>query len=501
MEFFMNEAAPKIIDVAIVGTGFSGLAMAIQLKKDGRESFVVLEKADRVGGTWRENRYPGCACDVPSHLYSFSFEPNPSWTRMFAPQGEILAYLDRCATKYGVMPHIRFKTEVTGAEFDEVEGIWRVQTGLGETLLARHLVLGVGALHRPAYPAIDGLDRFKGHAFHTAVWNSDAPLDGKRVAVIGTGASAIQVVPRLAERASSLTVFQRTPPWVMPKPDHAVPERARRLFEAFPSTQRALRYLIYAVLEARGAGFALHPKLNQLLARMGERHIHRQIQDRELRRAVTPTHVPGCKRVLIADDYYPALTRPNVRLVTDPISHVTERGIVTRSGEEHELDAIIFGTGFRVTELLTHMTIRGLGGVDINEAWRDRVEAYLGTMVTGFPNLYLLMGPNTGLGHNSMVFMIESQVHYALSYMRGIEKEGARYANVRPRKQSTYNERIQRRLARSVWASGCSSWYLDETGQNSTVWPGFTFEFWLRTRRAKMADYELTHRVTEPARP
>jgi cation diffusion facilitator CzcD-associated flavoprotein CzcO len=475
----------------IVGTGFSGLATAIQLKKRGDESFLLLEKDDGIGGTWRANHYPGCACDVPSHLYSYSFEPNPHWSRMFAPQEEILQYLEHCADKYGVRDHVRFGHEVTGATYDEQAGVWRVEVRGKPPITAQHLVLGVGALSRPAFPEIEGLERFQGHTFHSAEWDHDYDLSGRDVAVIGTGASAIQFVPQIAGKVSQLHLFQRTPPWVLPKPDRPVRPWERRAFAALPLLQRLYRILIYWMLEMRAFAFTVGPWIMAAAAWMGRRHIRRQIDDPALQRAVTPDYTPGCKRILMADDYYPALNRENVHVVTDPVVRVTERGVVTADGTERRADAIIFGTGFRVADYLAPMRIVGRGGRELNEAWRDGVEAYLGTMAAGFPNLYMLMGPNTGLGHNSMVFMIEAQVHYVLQCMRLLERRGARTLDVRPPVQRRFNDHLQPRLSRSVWASGCASWYLDHRGKNSTLWPGFTFEYWLRTRRVRLAAYEL----------
>lgn len=486
-----NASPAPDFDVIIVGTGFSGLCMAIQLKKAGKHSFVILEKAEGVGGTWRENHYPGCACDVPSHLYSYSFEPNPSWSRMFAPQQEILSYLEHCADKYGLGPHLRFGAEVVEARFDEARALWRVRVRDGATLTARHLVLGVGALHRPATPNVEGLDTFEGHAFHSARWDHDYDMTGKRVGVIGTGASAIQLTPRVAEQAEQLHLFQRTPPWVMHKPDRAIPPAERRMLARIPGMQRLYRYLIYWWMEARGFGFTVGPWVMKIARWMGKRHIRRQLRDPALRAAVTPNYTPGCKRILMADDYYPALERPNVDVVTQPITRVTRRGIVTADGVERPVDALVFATGFEVTDFLTPMRVFGRGGREITDAWRSGIEAYLGTTVSGFPNLYLLMGPNTGLGHNSMVFMIEAQVRYVRRYMRLLERRGAEFADVKPDVQRAYNGRLQPRLEHTVWASGCQSWYLDEHGKNSTLWPGFTFEFWFKTLRVREADYEL----------
>lgn len=478
-------------DTLIVGSGFSGLGMGIALKKAGRNSFVILEKANGVGGTWRENHYPGCACDVPSHLYSYSFEPYPRWSRMFAEQREILGYLEHCADKYGLRPHLRFGKEVVRAELDEAAALWRVHLRDGEILSARHLVLGIGALHRPAYPDIEGLESFKGKSFHSAEWDDAYDLRGKRVAVIGTGASAIQFVPRIAKQVGKLHLFQRTPPWILPKPDRAIRDWEKKLFGTAPISQLLYRYWIYWVWESRAFGFTIDPRVMNLVAALGRWHIRRQLRDPKLRKLVTPTYTPGCKRILMADDYYPTLERPNVELVTERVAKITPRGVVTADGVEREVDAIIFGTGFKVSEFLTHMQIRGRGGITIDEAWKNGAEAYLGTTVSGFPNLYLLMGPNTGLGHNSMVFMIESQIEYVLRCMRTLDARGAKIADVKQKAQKLFNEHLQRRLSRTVWATGCHSWYLDGAGQNSTTWPGFTFEFWLRTRRFDPKDHEL----------
>ncbi len=484
--------SPVDFETLIVGTGFSGLGMAVRLKQEGRHSFVVLEKADEVGGTWRENHYPGCACDVPSHLYSFSFEKNPYWSRMFAPQQEILDYLKQCADKYGVRPHIRFNTEVTRAEFDEAHGIWNVWTNKGKApIRARYLVLGVGALSRPAYPDIKGIENFRGRVFHSAEWEHDYDFAGKRVAVVGTGASAIQFVPQLAPQVSRLDLYQRTAPWVLPKPDFAIAPAARKLFKALPPAEKAFRYFIYWWMEGRGFGFTVNPNVMKLAAAMGRRHIASQIDDPILRKAVTPDYTPGCKRILMANDYYSTLNRPNVDVVTDGIREVTADAVVTRDGTKRKVDAIVYGTGFRVTELLTPLEIRGIDGVDINDAWKNGIEAYRGTSVSGFPNAFILMGPNTGLGHNSMVFMIESQINYTLRYMEMLEKHGKTWADVKPDAQSAYNAKLQPRLQRSVWASGCQSWYLDERGRNATNWPGFTFEFWYQMRKVRESDYRL----------
>ncbi len=479
------------IDVAIVGTGFSGLGMAIELEREGKRSYTVFEQADRIGGTWRDNHYPGCACDVPSHLYSFSFAPNPGWSRMFAPHHEIQAYLERCADDFGVREHIQFDAAVTRAEFDEDARVWTLWIRGQRPVTARYLVLGTGPLSQPAYPDVEGLDEFRGPAFHSARWDHDVDLTGKRVAVVGTGASAIQIIPQLAPDVKQLYVVQRTPPWVLPKPDRDVTVAEQRLFSHVPAAQRAVRWWQYWTMELRTLGFTVDPRVMQLAARMGKRYLRKQIPDPKLRATLTPDYLPGCKRILIANDYYPALARDNVTVIPHGLERVSANTITTADGQTREVDAIVFGTGFRVTSVLGRFPVIGRGGVDMNDVWADKMTAYLGTTMAGFPNMFVLLGPNTGLGHNSMVFMIEAQVHYAMQCMRRAERAGARTIEVREQEEVAFNDKLQPRLARAVWSSGCNSWYLDAKGDNVSAWPGSTLEFWLRTRRVVAAHYEL----------
>jgi cation diffusion facilitator CzcD-associated flavoprotein CzcO len=486
-------ADTHICETLVIGTGFAGLGMAIKLKAAGEHDFVVLEKADSIGGTWRENTYPGCACDVQSHLYSFSFEPNPAWSRMFATQPEIRAYLERCTDKYGVRPHIRFGQEVTSGVFDERSGRWEVEVNGGEQRYsARVVVAGFGPLSRPEYPEIEGIETFEGRFFHSAQWDCDYDLTGKRVAVVGTGASAIQFVPKIADQVAQLHLFQRTPPWVLPKPDRPITRLERTLFKLAPALQQAYRNLIYWRLETRVLGFTIHPKAMKAAELLGRLHINRAIKDRSLRRAVTPDYTIGCKRILMSNDYYPALARPNVDVVTGGVQRVTPRGVIGADGVEREVDAIVYGTGFKVHDPLGPMQIRGLNGAELGRHWREHgLEAYLGTTVAGFPNLFILVGPNTGLGHNSIVYMIESQVHYVLEAIRTMRSRSLSYVDVKPEAQTAFNDRIQEQLDGAVWSSGCASWYLDENGKNRTLWPGFTFRYRQATDAFEAEDYEL----------
>jgi cation diffusion facilitator CzcD-associated flavoprotein CzcO len=481
------------VKLAIIGSGFAGLGMAIQLKKAGQDDFVILEKDADLGGTWRDNRYPGCACDVPSHMYSFSYELNPDWSRMFAPQEEIWAYLRRCVAKYDLERHIRYDSAVDGLEWDAGAGHWRVELADGSVLTPKAVVSGIGALHVPSLPAIPGASRFSGRVFHSAQWDHSCDLRGKRVAVVGTGASAVQFVPKVASAASSLRVFQRTPPWIQPKPDFVIPPWARRVFRHVPGAQRAFRNAIYWLLETRATGFTISPQLMAPQEKVARAHIARQVKDPELRAKVTPDYTIGCKRILLSSDYYPALSQPHVDVVTSDITEITETGLVTADGTVHDVDVIIYGTGFKVTDALAEQRIVGRDGLKIQEAWADGIEAHHGVTIAGFPNLFFLLGPNTGLGHNSVVFMIESQVQHVLSCLRLLSEEKAESIEVRPAAQRRYNTRLHRRLRKAVWnEGGCKSWYLDEHGVNRTLWPGFTFEYWARTRHARRRDYTLS---------
>ncbi|MCW5893139.1 MAG: NAD(P)/FAD-dependent oxidoreductase [bacterium] len=487
--------------IVIVGTGFSGIAMGVLLRRAGIESFTILEKADDVGGTWRDNHYPGAACDVPSHLYCFSFEPRPQWSRAFSPQAEIHAYLRHCVEKYDLRRHIRFGCAVSGAEFDAAAGTWTVRIEGQAPLVARALVLGNGALCEPAMPDIPGLATFTGPCFHSARWDHDVDLAGKRVAVIGTGASAIQFVPQLAPRVGHLDLFQRTPPWVLPKPDRRMRRFEQRLFRRLPFVNRLHRAWIYWTMEARALGFVVNPKLMTLLQRLAHRYLARAVPDPVLREKVTPRYAMGCKRILLSNDYYPALGRENVDVVTEGIAAVTPAGVRTRDGVLHPADAIVCGTGFMVGDFLTRLHVVGRGGRTLHDAMAARDGHYLGIAVHGFPNLFMLMGPNTGLGHNSMIFMIEAQARYALQAIQALRRRRLRFVDVLPARQRAFTDALQAKLRRSIWASGCQSWYLDADGYNTTTWPGFTWQYWWQTRRLALSDYECVPEGTPAHEP
>ncbi len=489
---------PEPVRIAIVGSGFAGVGMAIRLKDAGIEDFVVLERAQDVGGTWQANTYPGCQCDVPSHLYSYSFEPNPSWTRTYSRQPEIWAYLRRTARRYGLGEHLRFGHELTGATWDETAGAWHVETTGGD-FVASLLIDAMGPLSQPAKPRIPGLKGFEGTIFHSAEWDHDHDLTGERVAVIGTGASSIQLVPRIQPTIGRLHVFQRTPPWILPHSDRATSRLERQLYRALPPLQRLVRTGVYVGRELMVLGFAKNPSLLRPAERLAKLHLRRQVTDPQLRRRLEPDFRFGCKRVLISNEWYPALCKPNVELVTDRIAAVDGRRIVLEDGSSREVDTIILGTGFHVTDPPTAWLIRGRGGRTLAETAGDSPQAYLGTAMSGFPNLFKIIGPNTGLGHSSMVYMIESQLTYVMDAIRQMDERDISSVEVRPSAVEAFNAELQARMPGTVWATGCGSWYLDARGRNSTLWPDFTFRFRRRTRRFDADAYELRVGAAEPA--
>lgn len=478
-------------EVVIVGAGFGGLGMAIRLKQEGIDDFVVLERGDDVGGTWWANSYPGCQCDIPSNLYSFSFARH-DWDRAYPMRDQILDYLRGCAQRFGVLPHTRLGCELLGATWVADEQHWELETSDGP-LAARVLVAAPGLLSEPWSPALPGLERFQGNVFHTARWDHGVDLSGKRAALLGSGATAVQVVPNIQPRLAKLHLFQRTPPWVVPHFDHPVRPRLRELYRRVPALQSLSRALIYSMREAFFVpGITRDQRLLKLQKALARAHLRRQVPDPELRRRLTPDYEIFCKRIILSNEWYPAIQAPNVDIVSSGVREVREHSIVDNDGVEREIDTLIFATGFKPAELPIANRIRGRDGRSLAEVWDGSPQAYLGTTVSGFPNMLFLYGPNLNLGHSSIVYMLESQTNYALDALRTMRTSGAAEFEVRAEAQDAYNEQIQERLAGTVWNNGgCGSWYFDSNGRNSIQWPGFTFEYRRRTRRFDAPAYRL----------
>jgi cation diffusion facilitator CzcD-associated flavoprotein CzcO len=477
---------PRIV---IVGAGFGGIGLAIKLREAGIETFTILERADSIGGVWRDNFYPGLTCDIQSHLYSLSFEPNPDWSRIYAPRDEILAYQERLVTKHGLGRHIRLGTAVARADFDESEAVWRITTEDGEKLEADIFICATGQLSRPAPAPLPGLESFEGPSFHSSRWDDGVDLAGKRVAVVGTGASAIQLVPEIADEVERLHVFQRSAPWVVPKNDRAYSKLERRVFRRLPALQRLNRLRQFLRYEALGWAVTRGQRVKRFVEAQMLKGLEKEVPDPELRERVTPRYPIGCKRILISDDWYATLQRPDVELVTDAVTEVVPHGIVTADDVERPVDVIVLATGFRTTEFLAPMEIAGVGGHDLNETWRDGAEAYLGMTISGFPNLFMLYGPNTNLGVGSILSVHESQIRYVLEAIEELRRSGARYLDVRPEVQRTFNDELQEELVDSVWTAGCSNWYRTESGKVVNNWPGLVSEYDRRTRELDPADY------------
>ncbi len=484
-----------VLRIAIIGSGFSGLCLGIRLKQRGIDSFTIFEKGDRLGGTWRDNTYPGAACDLPSFAYCFSFEQKTDWTRKWSPQEEILAYMDHCAEKYGLLPHLRFGTEIASARFDDAAGVWRIRTTRGEEVTAEVLVSGVGQLNRPHLPEISGLDTFAGTVFHSARWNHAADLAGKDVGVIGNAASAIQFVPQLAPRVRTLSIFQRTPNWMLPRGDRAYTRLEQRLYGSVPGLARLYRWALYLRNELlfypviRRHGF-----FSRRSEGLANDNMRAHITDPGLQAALIPEYPIGGKRVLISDDYFPTLGRPNVHVVTTRIDHVTSDAVLTVDGRARRVDALILATGFESTAFLAPMHIVGIGGRALDEAWAHGAEAFLGITVAGFPNFFMMYGPNTNLGHNSIIFMIECQTAYIMDCLRQIRRDGLATIDVRADAMASYNARLQRILADSAWAVTDRSWYKTRDGRITNNWSGTTIEYWWRTRRADLRSYHTAAR-------
>ncbi|MFD7481972.1 NAD(P)-binding domain-containing protein [Streptomyces mirabilis] len=492
------------VRVAVIGSGFGGLGAAVRLRREGITDFVVLERAGSVGGTWRDNSYPGCACDVPSHLYSFSFAPHPDWPRTFSGQEHIRAYLEHVTDVFGLRPHLRFDSEVKMMTWDQEKLRWGIETSRG-FLTADVVVSATGPLSDPKIPDIPGIDSFPGKVFHSARWDHDYDLRGKRVAMIGTGASAIQIVPAIQPDVSRLTLFQRTPPWVMPRVDRAITGAERWLHRQLPFTTQARRGLLWGIRELQVQAFTKRPDELGLVERLAGRNMARAVRDPALRAKLTPDYRIGCKRILLSNTYYPALTRANVDVVASGLAKIDGSTLVAADGSTAEVDAIIFGTGFHVTDMPIADRVVGTEGRTLAEVWRGGMKSLRGATAAGFPNWMTIIGPNTGLGNSSMILMIESQLNYMADYVRQLDVLGGRAAlDARPAAVEGWNDKVQKRMLRTVWnTGGCTSWYLDANGRNTTIWPGTTTEFRSATRRVDLGEYEVLRApkpsATEPS--
>jgi len=483
--------------VVVIGSGFSGIGAAIKLRDAGIHDFVILERSDRVGGTWRDNTYPGIAVDIPSFSYQFSFEQRSDWSRVYAPGDELKAYAEECVDAYGLRPKIRLNAKVTGAAWDDERHLWRLSIEDGDDVEARFVVGATGVFSQPKPPDVPGVGDFAGTTLHTSRWDHSVDLRGKRVALIGTGASAVQVIPSIAPDAAQLTVFQRTPIWVTPKTDFRIPRALQRLFAVQPWTQRLARRANSAWLEGMMVSAVLHYRqarfLNQAAAALSRRHLAKQVEDPELRRKLTPEYRLGCKRVLLSNDYFPALQKPNVEVVTDGIREISEKGVVTDDGVLHEVEVIVYGTGFQASKFLTPMTVTGRGGIDLHEQWAGDARAYLGITVPGFPNLFCLYGPNTNIVINgSIVYFSECETRYILGCVKLALEHGGHALEVRKDVHDAFNERVDAENRVMAWgASDVNSWYKNENGRVAQNWPFTLLEYWQRTLAPDPNDYEL----------
>lgn len=478
--------------VLIVGSGFSGIALGRALREAKFTDFRILERGSDVGGVWHSNTYPGCRCDVPSHLYSFSFAPNPDWTSTYSPQSEIQDYLRRCLDRFGLRPHLRTGVEVEEARWDEDDQLWHVTTDAGPWT-AQVLVSAMGPLTEPKLPDVPGIDRFQGKIMHSARWDHDHDLTGERVASIGTGASAIQYVPEIADRTGKLFVFQRSAPWITPHDKRPISDAEQARFRARPRLQKIERAKVYAAKELLVLGFAKRPRLMGVLQSVARKHMERQVNDPALRRALTPDFTLGCKRIVPSNTWYPALQKPNVELVPRALGEIREHSVIDAAGVEREVDTIVFGTGFHVTDIPFADTVRGRTGELMSTAWAGSPRAYLGVSVPRFPNFFMLLGPNSGLGHSSMVYMIESQAEHVKNAIRALDVSGAATIEVDQQAHDAYNAELDRKLATTVWETGgCQTFYRDANGRNATLYPDWTFTFRRHATRWKPDVYHLS---------
>ncbi|MBT8131559.1 MAG: NAD(P)/FAD-dependent oxidoreductase [Gammaproteobacteria bacterium] len=475
------------LSIAIIGGGLGGLCMAIKLKQAGYHKFTIFEKADRLGGTWRDNTYPGVSCDVPSHLYSYSFELNPDWSHAYAPGWEIQQYTQHCVSNYDIGPHVKVNSEVVSCRYDN--GRWAIQTADGKVHRVSVLISAMGGLHIPKLPDIRGRESFAGTAFHSARWQ-DTDLQGKRVAIIGSAASAVQIVPQIAGTVAHLSVFQRTPSWIIPRKDRAISGPFKWLLRSVPGAGRLYRWMLFGIAELRWPSFRRRSVANRLGKWLGIAHLHRQVKDQALRDSLTPDYPIGCKRILRSDDFYPALTRDNVNLITDAIDHIEEHAIVTKDDRHHPVDIIIYATGFDVFNIAGGTEITGAHGHSLATQWQTGIAAHRTVAVPGFPNFFMLQGPNSALGHSSVIFMIENQVRYIIGLLQAMQKRNWQAVQPRLEACNAFNRRLERRLKKMIWAADCRSWYKDATGKIFTLWPQTCTSYWFSMRRPDMSEYE-----------
>ena len=482
--------------VVIIGAGFAGIGAAIKLQQAGFTNFVVLEKADEIGGVWRANTYPGCACDVPSALYSYSFAPNPQWSRVFAQQPEIKTYIQSVAQQFDVQKYVRFGYEMLESAWDDQAKHWVVKTNHG-LIHARFAIMAGGPMHQPVLPKIKGLETFKGAQFHSAEWNHDVDLNGKKVAVVGAGASAIQFVPEIQAQVEKLTLLQRTPQWVLPKMDQSLPKLAQALFKVLPVTQRLTRYGVYGVFESLNSSMH-HPKLVSQIERLAKLNIRLGVKDPELRAKLLPDFTIGCKRVLQSNQWYPALAKPNVEVLRCGVEEVRGNTLIASDGSQHEVDAIIFGTGFEVSNPPIAKQIRNKHGKSMDEVWQGSAQGYLGTVVEGCPNAFVMFGPNIAVSSSALI-IIEAQLAYILDMLKKVQAQQIETVEIRAEVLQQYNDEIQAALKNTVWnTGGCSSYFIDRNGRNSTLWPWTTFEMRARLAQCDLNDYVLGFTESEP---
>ncbi len=478
-----------VFETIIIGAGFSGIGMAINLKKFKQDDFIIFERNSGIGGTWWANTYPGCACDVPSNVYSFSFEPNSTWSKTFSPQDEIQQYLYQCAVKYSIIDKIRINTEVISAVWDDHMANWVIRTNFNKTYYSRFLIAASGALSEPTIPNIKGLNKFNGQYFHSAKWNHDINLKNKKVAIVGTGASAIQFAPEIADDTKELRVFMRTAPWILPRRDRKVTYLEQIIFKKVPALQLLVRAVVFWARESYLLAFTKNKRLMKIAEKLAKRHLNSQIKNDDVKSALLPNYEMGCKRILLSNNFYSIFNRENVKLVTSGIKEFNETKIVCEDGEQFDADVVIFGTGFNVVEMPVAKYIMGTDGSSLSELWQGSPRALYGTTIQNFPNLFLLMGPNTGLGHNSMVYMIESQINYVIQAMKELTKIHKTYLVPKAEAVRRFTDSMDSQSQNTVWVSGCVSWYLDKQGRNPTLWPDFSWKFRSQTRNINTKDY------------